>query len=420
MADEIIIPQEIRKINIIKKLKEYKDQNKIIPFLQEYNKKQESDYFMTPNNIKIGRINPIKQKFYDKNNNLIPYSFVGPPHIFNSSNNNKRFSVIRQNSMMKNKYNNSLSTSRFEKSKNKESLKINKNHTIDNKSLKNYYNEIRQRIAEDKKKNEDRYKLLIQVPFGIRKSLINQENIFSKIMREKRLKKIMQEKIIKKCNKESISDLLINKSIKFDEKYQKYSIIEKNITCDNKYRDNLWNITLRNPKINGKYEKVGYINIGDNFRPTYTFFNLNQNIEYFNNPRYERNKTEEKKNNKLYSDLNENKYNLKVKNNLNLLNSLENLEIKGKNLLNIEDNRESEIKGKKIFYNKHDLDILEMKQKDKSRNDREFNIMARFTLDDIYEDKTFAKNYKKNDFYKNANLTSKYSNNIYNLIKDKI
>ena len=36
MADEIIIPQEIRKINIIKKLKEYKDQNKIIPFLQEY------------------------------------------------------------------------------------------------------------------------------------------------------------------------------------------------------------------------------------------------------------------------------------------------------------------------------------------------------------------------------------------------
>ena len=36
--------------------KEYKDHNKIIPLLQAYNKKQESDYFMTQTNIKIGKI----------------------------------------------------------------------------------------------------------------------------------------------------------------------------------------------------------------------------------------------------------------------------------------------------------------------------------------------------------------------------
>ena len=35
----------------------------------------------------------------------------------------------------------------------------------------------------------------------------------------------------------------------------------------------------------------------------YTFFNLNKNIEYFTNPKYERNKTEENINNKLYLTL---------------------------------------------------------------------------------------------------------------------
>ena len=409
LGSEKKIPQEIRKLNIIKKLKEYKDHNKIIPLLQAYNKKQESDYFMTQTNIKIGKINPLKKKFYDKNNNLIPYSFVGPAHIF-SPGYSKKPTFFRQNSLMKNKYTNSLSSSRFEKSRNKESLKINKNHTIDNKSLKNFYNEIRQRIAEDQKKNEDRNKLLIQVPFGIRKSLINQENIFKKIMKEKRFKKKMQAKIQRKCKKDNINDLLINKSKNFAQKYQKYSIIEKNKTNENKYRDNFWNITLRNPKIDGKYEKVGYMNVSNNFEPFYTYFNLNQNIEYFKNPKDERNESEDNKNNKLYSSLNEFKYNLKVKNNLNMLNSMENLQIKGKNLLNLEDNRESEIKGTKIFYNKNDLDILELKHKDKSRNNREINFITRYTLDDIYEEKIFAKNYKRNDFYKNINLTSKYSN----------
>ena len=66
LGSEKMIPQEIRKLNIIKKLKEYKDHNKIIPLLQAYNKKQESDYFMTQTNIKIGKINPLKKSFMIK------------------------------------------------------------------------------------------------------------------------------------------------------------------------------------------------------------------------------------------------------------------------------------------------------------------------------------------------------------------
>jgi hypothetical protein len=44
-------------------------------------------------------------------------------------------------------------------------------------------------------------------------------------------------------------------------------------------------------------------------------------------------------------------------------------------------------------------------------NDKELKS----TLDEIYEEKTFAKNYRKNDFFKNANLTSKYSYNGFNI-----
>ena len=296
--------------------------------------------------------------------------------------------------------------------KNKESLHINKNNIIDNKSLKNYFNDIRQRIKEDKSKNEDRNKLLIDLPYGVRKSLLYQENIFKKIMKEKKFKKIMEEKIKKKCKKQTLSDLLINKSNKFDKINQEYSIIEKNMTNEYRYKGNLWNITLRNFSVNGKYEYTGYLNVGNKYRPMYTLFNINKNIEYFNNPKTERNNTEESKKRsiKLLKNINENNYNLKMKQNLQMLNNISNIEINGKNLLDVEDKRESEIKGKKILYNKQDLDYLTFKHK--SRNEKEINNEKemKYILDDIYEEKYYARNYKKNDFFKNANITSKYSN----------
>ena len=108
-----------------------------------------------------------------------------------------------------------------------------------------------------------------------------------------------------------------------------------------------------------------------------------------------------------------NKYNLKLKNNLQVLNSIKNIEINGKNLLDVEDKRESEIKGKKIIYNQQELDYLLFKHKYKGRNEREITEKeVKSILDEIYEEKLFAKNYKKRDFFKNLNLTSKYSNKM--------
>jgi hypothetical protein len=362
------------------------------------------DYFLTQNNIWIGKLNPINKYLNDRNQKYAPYSYVGSHY--------KRPTAIHHTSMRLR--NNSLSSSRIVRQR-RDSVHINKNNVIDNKSLKNYYNDIRQRISEEKSKNEDKYKLLTEVPYGVRKSLINQENIFRKVIKEKKIKKLMQEKIKKKCNKKNLADLLINQNRIFDKKNQELSIIDKNMTDDNKYRDNLWNITLRNLPYNGNYEKVGYLNVGSNYHPMYTFFNINKNIEYFNKPIHLRNKTEENKDRsyKLYSSLNEDNYNAKMKQNLQLLNSIGALEIKGRNLLDVEDKRESEIKGKKIIYNRQDLDCIIFKAKEKSKKDKEITDREyKTTLDEIYEEKIFATNYRKNDVFKNTNLTSKYSNKI--------
>ena len=422
--------QKLKKVNMIKNLKDHKEKDQISKIITEYNKKQKEDYFLKQNNIYIGKIN-LKKSLFDKNNDIIPYSFVG---TFNQSSPRplKRIGTLRQSSNLyqsqessnKNKNYNSLSVSRVEKQRNmKELLSINSNQIIDNTALKSYYEEIRKTISEKKKKNQDndRKKLMITMPFPIRKSLLYQENIFRKNTQEKKLVKLIEEKLKKKTKRQKLSDLLMNKSKNFDKKNQEISIIEKCITEENKYKDNLWNITLRNSPINGKYEKVGYFNVGNKYEPMYTLFNINRNIEYFNNPRYTptRNKSDENSktkyddysNKKLYNSLNEDNYELKTKKNLQKLDCIKSLEINGKNLLNVEEKRETNIKGKKILYNKQEFELLHFKQNVKTKNkkykkekEKEINI------DDIYRDKTFAKNYDEKDFYKNTNLMSKYSN----------
>ena len=400
-------PNILTKINVIKNLREHKYKDKITNYIDKYNKEQESNYFFTQNNISLGKVNQNSsqslKKFYDKNHNLIPYSFVGPPNLFTLQNNPKKSTIRQSSALMKLKGGNSLSVSRFERAKqNKEFL--NSHQVIDNKLLKNYYNEIRQRISEEKKENKNK----ILTNFPIRKSLINQEKKLRKFIKEKKLKNNMLEKLKKKCNKRNNEDLLINKNNIFDLKSEEFSIIDKNLTIDNKYRDNLWTITLRNLPHKGKYEKVGYINVGNNYEPRYTFFNINNTIEYFNNPRYR--SEERKKVKNILSNLNENNYNSKINQNLKIFQSIKDLEIKGKNLLDIEEKRETEAKGRKIIYKRKELDYLLYKQSYKNKNYSDKDMKT--ILDNIYEEKDYSRNYKRFDYLKNANLTSKYSQNM--------
>ena len=410
---EETIFQKPKKINIILNLKNHKEKDRIKKILTEFTKKQKNDYFLKQNNIFIGKIN-LRKTFFDKNNKLIPYSFVGPASQFS------QISKSKQNNKQKNF--NSLSTSRIEKQRNTKDL-TNGNNTqiIDNIVLKSYFDEIRKKISTDSEKKRDRNKLLNKVPSSVKKRLICQENIFRRNNQQKKIEKLIEERLKKKTKRHNLSDLLMNRSKDYNSKNQEITIMEKCITNGNKFKNNMWNITLRNPRINGKYEEVGYLNIRDKYDPLYTLFNINSNISFFNKPILTpnkriklHNKNNERKineySNKKIASFNGDIYDLKTKHNLKILDSIKNLEVSGKSLLDVEEKRESKIKGKKILYNRQEFELMHFKQRLKAKNKKyKSDIEMPININDIYKEKIFAINYHEKDIFKNANLTSKYS-----------
>ena len=367
--------------------------------LNEYNKKQETDYFLTQNNIKIGKIHSEIQK-----TNPFTYNLLSPKK--NNFQNQRRQVVLSDSSY--NSYSNILNN--YKRSMTNSSRKVtrlisnidssnnSKKNVINNVELKKHFNNIRQRIHEYNSKNKNKRKNDTEIPFNIRNNLYKQELLFKKIKKEKQLKKISEENIKTKSKKNNIKDLLINKSSKYNQKNLEFSILDKNMNTENKYRNNFWNITLRNNSHYGKFEKLGYFNVGNKFEPTYTYFNMNKNLEFFMTPK--KNQTGDgkkglhKKN--LSLNIDDNLYSLKTRKNLKFLEHLRTLEVDGKNLLNLEEAREKKIKGNKILYKNEYLEYLYNKKINK----------LKFS-DGVYDDKIFAKNYTKIDFMKNINLNLK-------------
>ena len=388
-----------KNLNIIRKLKDYADKEKVTLLLDEYNKKQEEDYFLTQKNIKIGRINTDI-----KNSN--PLTYCQSPQKKNNFMNQRKQYLMNDNSFnsSSNAYSNfkrsySISSRKVSRlTSNIETASVSKKNIIDNSDLKRHFHNIRQRINDYKTKKNHRKKLDIEVPLRIKQSLYKQEKFFKKIKREKTRNKKNEENIKIKTKKINIKDLLIYKSSYYDQKSLEDSILYKNLNKENKYRNNLWNITLRNTSQNGKYEKLGYLNVGNQYNPKYTFFNMNKNLEYFTNPNKNDNEYDRKGKYKrnLSLDIDDSLYNIKTRQNLHFLNNLKNLEINGKNLLDFEEERERKIKGNKILYKNEYLEYLFNKKTNKGK-----------AVEGLYEDKLYANNYNMLDFMKNKNLNNK-------------
>ena len=388
-----------KNLNIIRKLKDYADKEKVTLLLDEYNKKQEEDYFLTQKNIKIGRINTDI-----KNSN--PLTYCQSPQKKNNFMNQRKQYLLNDNSFnsSSNAYSNfkrsySISSRKVSRlTSNIETASVSKKNIIDNSDLKRHFHNIRQRINDYKTKKNHRKKLDIEVPLRIKQSLYKQEKFFKKIKREKTRNKKNEENIKIKTKKINIKDLLIYKSSYYDQKSLEDSILYKNLNKENKYRNNLWNITLRNTSQNGKYEKLGYLNVGNQYNPKYTFFNMNKNLEYFTNPNKNDNEYDRKGKYKrnLSLDIDDSLYNIKTRQNLHFLNNLKNLEINGKNLLDFEEERERKIKGNKVLYKNEYLEYLFNKKTNKGK-----------AVEGLYEDKLYANNYNMLDFMKNKNLNNK-------------
>ena len=187
--------QKFIKLKLIKHLKDHIDYGKITPILKDYIKNQKSNYFLNNYNISIGKLNSDRQFKLNQQNYFIkshpkklsiqrpllkristPLKYSLNFHTFSN------FNSPENNSKFKHKY--SLSSGHMDKPK--DSLELLKdNIVVDNKALKIYYDVIRKRINEEKKKKKDNNNL-IKLPLTIKKSLIKQENIFKKKLKEKK------------------------------------------------------------------------------------------------------------------------------------------------------------------------------------------------------------------------------------------
>ena len=342
----------------------------------------ESKYLDLNSGIYVGK-KPEGPKL-DKNNNLIYYSYVGSPQILTkikgSKTINKRYSQIRKNSDLVNQ-------------KKKELFQF-----IDNNSLNSYFQTIKERTLRNKKYEND----IINLPSPIKKQLINQQKNLSEQKREENSIKKMENYLIKKTNKKR-EKLLLKNYDSFQIKKGILRNIEEKEPLELKMGDKNWYFNLRRPK-NFKGIRDVYINIRSNENPFWGRFfeTCPKTIMRSRKP-------------KIYSNdiilsLEKNPYLPKILNGnstLNEIKKMENLEIKGENLLDFETKLELNSPGRKKIYNRDQLETYEV-CKDMSQPEYEKYLQI------LNEDKIFVNDFDIRDFcrYKSCDFSNEGSYNF--------
>lgn len=380
-----------RNIKTYKKLNKYtgKKKEKIKKILDICLFGENENYFyMGDETLKrIGKSGP---KF-DSNSKVIPYSYVGPQDLFQKikkmvvrpsklTSMGSSFSGIGPDS--KGSFLNKKSLVPNQK------LKDNKGfQSIDSNYMKNYFDKIKTRINDKDKKESENKKLLNNLPNVIKESLTSQEHRLKNKEKNNKIKRIMLKTLSQKCHK--TKKMLMDNNDDFNRRVQELIIQDKKEDAYDKYNERTWNMTLRNTKENGLYSRNGYTNLGPSTQPICITFRMTHDQGLFFSPRMD-DDLEDK--NKALKTLNSNK-------NSCYLNTLNDLKINGKNLLNVETKREVGFRGKKKLYlpGTIDLNILDREHGPKTVVNNEFR-------EKLFENHIYAKNYKNN---KNNNIFEK-------------
>ena len=342
----------------------------------------ESKYLDLNSGIYVGK-KPEGPKL-DKNNNLIYYSYVGSPQVLTkikgSKTINKRYSQIRKNSDLVNQ-------------KKKDLFQY-----IDNNSLNTYFQNIKERTLRNKKYEND----IVNLPTPIKKQLINQQKNLSEQKREENSIKKMENYLIKKTNKKR-ENLLLKNYDSFQIKKGILRNIEEKEPLELKMGDKNWYFNLRRPK-NFKGIRDVYINIRTNENPFWGRFfeTCPKNIMRSRKPKIH--------SNDIILNLEKNPYLPKILNGnstVNEIKKMENLEIKGKNLLDFETTLELSSPGRKKIYNRDQLETYEV-CKDMSQPEYEKYLQI------LNEDKIFVNDFDIRDFcrYKSCNFSNEGSYNF--------
>lgn len=385
------IEKNFKKISFLKSLNDYSEKDKIKTLLSSFHQKEENNYFITQSNIVVGKYP--RGPIFEKNLVPIPYSFVGPYNLFNQ---NKKIlgnsKLSRYDSMNSGGSGSEKSIRRYSKlpsrkdknSTHQKSAPKNNYLMINDKNLQKIYDDIKTRVNNKKSNDKENSKIMNGVPRTVKNSLLYQENLLKKYHLINKLNDRFQKILSKKCKKTS-KELLMNKSLDYQIKNQERLYKEKHLDDDVKYKDNLWNITLRNPEVNGTFERIGYQNIGTPTHPMYTVFNLNRAYELVRDPNYL--KTE----GNIPSTEIKSIKNQTPRNGLQLLNSINGMGVNGKNLLDLEIKRETGFRGKKKYYKPNEIDIMLQKERYKKTT-------AELT-GESFNERVYAKKFEKSYFY---------------------
>ena len=344
----------------------------------------ESKYLDLNSGIFVGK-KPEGPKL-DKNDNLIYYSYVGSPQIL---------SKVKENKLLNKRISQLRKSSDYSNQKKKELFQF-----IDNNSLNVYYENIKERTLRNKKYEKDI--ITSNLPFPIRKKLKNQEkNLEEKIKEDSSIKR-MENFLIRKTNKKR-ENLLLKNYDSFQIKKGILRNIEEKEPLELKMGDKNWYFNLRRPK-NFKGIRDVYINIRSNENPFWGRFfeTCPKNIMRSRKPKID--------SNDIILNLEKNPYLPKILNGnatLNEMKKMENLEIKGLNLLEFEKKLELNSPKRKKLYNRDQLETYET-CKDMSQPEYEKYLKI------LTEDKTYVNDFDIRDFckYKSCDFSNEGSNNL--------
>ena len=404
--------KKLRRILILKKYKSCFDkQLKIKHEIKDYLK---TEKILEPNDkILIGTL--VKQKCprFDKDRKLIPYSYVGPnrtfvlkrrkalknstPFALNQFLEQNKFNLnnikIHKNISEKKQNNNSPDLSGYISDKDnhpqEKYFKI-----IDNKYLNRMYKNIYNKIKKNHSMTNNEYKTNCkiignkfsktlgkknhQLPESLTRNLLKQEKILKNNLNLEKLRQNINKIIIKKVNK-------INKELLINIVDNNNNSVEKpeKMTLNNSILKN-WNFKLRNPKVNGLYQQNGYYRTNMSDEELYSIINLNKEKEIFVNSLKNNNK-----NNYIYNIRKK-----QLNKDLEKVESLEAIKVKGNNLLDYEFKNEMKLKGKKKLYDIIKLSKIRYRDENKEKISG-YDLENNFK--DCYNEKIFAYDYDVNN-----------------------
>ena len=272
-------------------------------------------------------------------------------------------------------------------SRNKQSIdqnQENKYELIDNEKLKKIFNSFRSLSKNIKKENNNKF-----LPTELKKCLYSQnKKLSNKKAQEEETNKLAKYLSLKSKRKEN--SLLLNNLEIFRYNKEIINEIEENKPIEEKYGNFKWNISLRRPE-RFQGTRNSYINLKNDYDPYWSIViekipKIKEfTVKPLNSISCEKN--ELKKLNKKYDMF------------YNTIENLENLEIEGKNLFNLEYNREMGSKNKKIL---HKVFV----ENGRSISNSEINH--------LYGNETFYKNYKNFKLnLKDCLKTCKNKKNLY-------